>query len=98
MPRNKPWTDDENDKIISAYFELSKIIKSEGANLSKFIKNFIERENFTRSKGAVERKFANISAVLDEIGHEYISNFKPLPHYQSSMRKKVLERLNQDID
>ena len=98
MPRNKPWTDDENDKIISAYFELSKIIKSEGANLSKFIKNFIERENFTRSKGAVERKFANISAVLDEIGYEYISNFKPLPHYQSSMRKKVLERLNQDID
>ena len=98
MSRNKPWTDDENDKIISAYFELSKIIKSEGANLSKFIKNFIERENFTRSKGAVERKFANISAVLDEIGHEYISNFKPLPHYQSSMRKKVLERLNQDID
>lgn len=98
MPRNKPWTDDENDKIISAYFELSKIIKSEGANLSKFIKIFIERENFTRSKGAVERKFANISAVLDEIGHEYISNFKPLPHYQSSMRKKVLERLNQDID
>ena len=98
MPRNKPWTDDENDKIISAYFELSKIIKSEGANISKFIKNFIERENFNRTKGAVERKFANISAVLDEVDQEFISNFKPLPHYQSSLRKKVLEKLKLGID
>ena len=98
MPRNKPWTDEENDKIISAYFQLSKLLKSEGANISNFFKSFIEKENFTRTKGAVERKFSNISAVLDEVNHEYISSFKPLPHYQSSMKKKVLEKLNQGTD
>ena len=98
MARNKPWTDQENELIVKAYFELSKLINSEGANLAKFIREFIERENFTRSKSAVERKFSNISAVLDEIGKSYIINFKPLPHYQSSLRKKVLDTLEQSID
>ena len=36
-----------------------------------------------RSKGSIERKLQNVSAILDELGRDWIDGYKPLPHYQS---------------
>lgn len=94
MTRNKPWTDEENDKVINAYLELNELINKEGANLAKFIRDFINKDNFTRNNKAVEKKFQNISFILDDIGCKYINNFKPLAHFQSSLKPKVIEKLS----
>ena len=96
MAKNQPWTDLENDQIVNAYFKLDNLIKSEGANLSKFIREFKENNQFSRSERAIEMKFQNISAVLDEINEPYIDSYKPLSNYQSILRLKVLEKISED--
>ncbi len=96
MVKNKPWTDLENDQIVSAYFRLNNLIKREGANLSKFIRAFKQNNQFSRSERAIEMKFQNISAVLDEINVPYIDSYKPLSNYQSTLRLKVLEKISKD--
>jgi len=46
-----------------------------------------------RSKGAVERKHQNISAILRDIGHPWIDGYKPLGNYQYLLQETVFERL-----
>ncbi|MEZ4596270.1 MAG: DUF3883 domain-containing protein [Chloroflexota bacterium] len=46
-----------------------------------------------RSKGAVERKFQNISAVLDEAGLPWIDGYKPLSNYQDELALAVMEAI-----
>ena len=45
-----------------------------------------------RSRGAVERKHQNISAVLIELGYPYIDGYKPLANVQGLLRDVVRER------
>ena len=96
MAKNQPWTDLENDQIVNAQFKLDNLIKSEGANLSKFIREFKENNQFSRSERAIEMIFQNISAVLDEINEPYIVSYKPLSNYQSILRLKVSEKISED--
>lgn len=49
-----------------------------------------------RSKGAVEFKHQNISAVLVEAGYAYIDGYKPRYNYQELLRDVVLDRLERD--
>ena len=42
-----------------------------------------------RSKGSVEFKHQNVSAVLDEIGLPWIQGYKPRDHYQDSLADAV---------
>lgn len=46
-----------------------------------------------RSEKAIEFKHANISAALDDLGHEYIRGYKPRSHYQQSLRDELLQQL-----
>jgi hypothetical protein len=56
-------------------------------NLQKLLKN--------RSRGAIEKKHQNISAVLIEFGYPYIDGYKPLPNFQRSLLPDVVqERLD----
>ncbi|MEX0618629.1 MAG: DUF3883 domain-containing protein [Pseudohongiellaceae bacterium] len=46
-----------------------------------------------RSKGSIEFKHQNISAVLVEMGFPYISGYKPRFNYQAQLREVVLAHL-----
>jgi hypothetical protein len=46
-----------------------------------------------RSRGAIEFKHANISAVLNELGFPSIDGYKPRSNYQDLLREVVEERL-----
>lgn len=54
-------------------------------NLQKLLAN--------RTKGALEKKHQNISAVLIELGYPYIDGYKPLRNYQQLLYGVVEERL-----
>ena len=43
-----------------------------------------------RSTASIERKFQNISAVLDESGLDWIDGYKTLAHYQRELKAAVL--------
>ena len=49
-----------------------------------------------RSRGAVEFKFANISAVLRDIGLPYVLGYQPRGNYQAALRARVEGYLAQD--
>ncbi len=46
-----------------------------------------------RTRGSIERKHQNISAVLLEIGDPYVDGYKPLGNYQALLREAVEARL-----
>ena len=46
-----------------------------------------------RTRGAVERKHQNISAILIELGFPYINGYKPLGNVQSMLRDVLREHL-----
>lgn len=46
-----------------------------------------------RSRGAVEFKFANISAVLRDIGLPYVLGYQPRGNYQAALRAVVEQTL-----
>ncbi|NHN35736.1 DUF3883 domain-containing protein [Pseudomaricurvus alcaniphilus] len=47
----------------------------------------------TRSKGSIEYKHQNISAVLVELGQPYIQGYKPAFNYQQQLKQVVLAHL-----
>ncbi len=47
-----------------------------------------------RTRGAVERKHQNISAVLIELGFPYINGYKPLGNVQNLLREVVRAQLS----
>jgi hypothetical protein len=49
-----------------------------------------------RSRGAVEFKFANISAVLRDIGLPYVLGYQPRGNYQAALQAQVERYLVQD--
>lgn len=51
-----------------------------------------------RSRGAVEMKHCNISAVLQELGHFWIPGYKPLANYQELLAREVEMWLGGDTD
>jgi hypothetical protein len=87
--RGKPWTPNEIDLVVAAYFALlGRELRGE-----RPIKADIVRELRTalpaRSVASIERKMQNISAVLDEEHRPWIDGYKPLAHYQHSLRDVV---------
>ena len=46
-----------------------------------------------RSKGSIERKHQNVSAVLSEMGLSFIQGYKPLANYQGLVKQVVVRSL-----
>ena len=46
-----------------------------------------------RTKGSIERKHQNISAVLHEVGCPFIGGYKPLGNYQALLKEVVVRVL-----
>lgn len=50
-----------------------------------------------RTRGSVERKHQNISAILIESGFPYIDGYKPLGNYQDLLREVLEERFSSEV-
>lgn len=82
------WTSTELDVLLDSYMRmLSK--ERAGENYSKSEENRLVQQSTGRSKGAIEFKHCNISAVLAEMGLPYISGYKPRTHVQTDLRVLV---------
>jgi hypothetical protein len=91
MPED--WSREEVEATVSDYFEMLAMelrgepyVKAEhNRNLQKLLRN--------RTKGAIEKKHQNISAVLIELSYPYIGGYKRLQNYQELLRDVVEDRL-----
>ncbi len=87
------WSREEVEAAVSDYFDMLAV-ELRGGLVNKAEHNRLLRQILaTRTKGSVERKHQNISAVLIELGYPYISGYKPLRNYQEMLGTVVQERL-----
>jgi hypothetical protein len=93
--RAAPWADAEIQPAVTSYFTM---LRAELAG-QPYVKADFNREvraATRRSRGAVEYKFANISAVLRDIGLPFVLGYQPRGNYQSALRAEVERLLARD--
>lgn len=82
------WTNQQNDAIVADYFEMiqSELSKTK---YNKAAHNRILQQKIGRSKGSIEFKHQNVSAVLKGLGEVWINGYKPAFNYQASLVEAV---------
>ncbi|MBI3868662.1 MAG: DUF3883 domain-containing protein [Verrucomicrobia bacterium] len=87
------WSHKEVEATVSDYFEMLVMeLRGDPFNKAEHNRN-LQKLLTNRSKGAIEKKHQNISAVLIELGYPYIDGYKPLGNYQELLYGVVEERL-----
>jgi len=90
---NSDWTIEEVKSIVDDYFSmLSDELSNNPYNKSEHNRSLRELLS-NRSRGSIEFKHANISAVLIELGFPYIDGYKPRYNYQSSLFEFIQDYL-----
>ena len=83
-PTGTEWSDREIDLIIADYFHMRRMeILREPYVKSR--RNAALQEVTGRSRGAIEYKHQNISAVLQTLGMWWIPGYKPMANFQKSL-------------
>lgn len=90
------WSQEEITVTVQSYFRMLNF-ELEGTPYSKAGENAVLRARLdNRSKGAVEFKHQNISAVLAGLGMRYIDGYKPRRNFQVALRDEVRRVLRSD--
>lgn len=91
MPED--WSRVEVEAAVIDYFAmLAMELRGEAFNKAEHNRALGQMLD-NRTRGSIERKHQNISAVLIEAGYPYIDGYKPLGNYQDLLRAVVVERL-----
>jgi hypothetical protein len=89
----KAWNRWEIDAAVAAYLDmLQRERRGEPYVKAQTVRTLRELLP-ARTPGSIERKFQNISAVLDEAGLPWIDGYKPLSNYQDELGLAVLESM-----
>lgn len=91
------WTDAENDAIVADYFAML-VEDIAGRPYSKADRNRHLRDRVGRSRGSIEFKHQNVSAVLKGLGETWIPGYKPRFHSQGSLEAAVVRWLDRHPD
>ena len=87
------WRESEVEATVRDYLDMLSCELS-GETYNKAARNRALRQQLNdRSRGAVERKPSNISALLIELGLPYIDGYKPLGNVQGLLREVVKEHV-----
>jgi hypothetical protein len=93
----RPWSADEVSAVVDSYFRMLAWEKA-GVSYKKAENRRLIMRTVYRSEGSIERKLQNISAVLDELGAQWINGYKPLAHYQDSLVAAVERSIGREPD
>ena len=83
-PTGTDWADSEVDLIVADYFDMLKMEIAREPYI-KAHRNAALQELTGRSRGSIEFKHQNISAVLRKLGMPWISGYKPMANYQKAL-------------
>jgi hypothetical protein len=83
------WTDAENNLIVADYFQMLKL-DAAGHPYVKADHNRRLQQRIGRSRGSIEFKYQNISAVLIALGEDWIPGYKPAVRFQMSLVDAVV--------
>lgn len=92
------WSPFEVEATVAAYFRMLDL-ELRGIPFNKAEENRrLQTLMPGRSKGSIEFKHANITAVLNELGFPGIDGYKPRSNYQDLLREIVEDRLKAATD
>jgi hypothetical protein len=86
-----PWSPTEITHTLHHYFQMLDLEISGKAYSKAEFRRKLQPLLDQRSKGAIEFKHQNISAVLQKHGMPYIIGYKPMSNFQALLEKLVLE-------
>lgn len=86
------WTDLENDACVASYFAMLRQ-ELAGKTYNKAAQNRLLREETGRSRGSIEFKLGNISAVFRGFGLPTIRGYQPRFNFQMSLAEAVSRSL-----
>ncbi len=90
--RGVAWTSLEIEATVAAYEDmLRKELRGVRYAKSDVVRDLM-RLMPERTRGAVELKLQNVSAIRVELGLPWIDGYKPMTHYQSALRGAVVAR------
>lgn len=78
------WSNGEIDLIVADYFDMLGM-ELHGVSFVKAQRNAVLQEATGRSRGSIEFKHQNISAVLMQLGLPWISGYKPMANFQKAL-------------
>lgn len=91
------WTAEEINVTVEIYFDMLRMeLAGETVNKAKFNRSL--QSSIERSRGSIEFKHCNISAVLEQQRSFYIDGYKPRRNVQHSLRTEVERRLASDSE
>lgn len=88
------WTDEQNDAIVADYFAMLADDLT-GVEYNKAEHNRRLQLTIGRTRGSIEFKDQNISAVLKGLGEDWLLGYRPAFNFQHSLRDAVVLWLEQ---
>lgn len=82
------WNEQEIDLIVADYFAM-RDMELRGESFVKTHRNAALQNLTGRSKGSIEFKHQNISAVLEALGQPWIAGYKPMRNFQRALLESV---------
>ncbi|MEX0826154.1 MAG: hypothetical protein WD184_05330 [Acidimicrobiia bacterium] len=87
MAKNESWSDTEIRASLECYTAMV-LLEHAGIGFSKAdFRRLVEGMLAGRSEKAIDFKWCNVSAILEESGFSYLSAYKPMEHYQERLRE-----------
>ena len=80
----RPWSDQEIDLTLESYFRMLTL-ELAGERLNKAEENRRLQDQIGRSRGAIEFKHCNITAVLEYLGMQTIEGYRPRSNFQGAL-------------
>lgn len=90
------WTTDEVKTTVEDYFEMLRLEATQLPYSKSEHNERLRQQLRARSKGSIEMKHQNISAVLDQLGLPYIRGYKPRSNYQDLLRDYVIAHVQRE--
>lgn len=83
-PTGTNWSDREIDLVVGDYFDMLRM-ELLGRSYNKAQRNRTLQERTHRSRGSIEYKLENISAVAVKLGMPWIPGYKPMGNFQKAL-------------
>lgn len=88
------WNEEELKHAVQSYLQMLKYQNDKTA----FVKTEINKElqsKINRSNGSIERRFQNISSVLNDHGLPFVQGYVPLKNVGPTNREKIWRLIQQ---
>ena len=94
--RGDDWSQEEVRLVVEDYFDMLKLEMSHSPYVKAEHNRLLREKLRSRTKGSVERKYQNISSVLNDLGLPFIEGYKPLSNAQNLLREAVRQYLDEN--